>query len=384
MAIYSLFTLSSGLIKMSVLLFYRRLSSRAVSPTFRSLLQITWITVCIYTIAFVLIPLFACRPITAFWDQVDVKKTAAAAGGGGYQYTCINEGAGIVASGVASTIQDFVVAFLPTLLCWNLHLPVRQKVALYGVFGVGYLTVGIGAMRTYTGYRIFFQTYDVTWVASDTWLCSLLELHIGSMCANAPALKVFFLQFFNEERMSKWTQSWSRSRSAGKRENDTNTTFPSTVSRLTVREKMAFWKKSLYSRDTSGSVSKSYTHGSTERGGWGEALQMDAHYSSHNLQRDSMSKPLAPEYADTVIQHNRHYIYHDIELGNLSPHRSLDGSEVLALPPISPPEPARCRSGSPFSRRLGVFQNTRMGQYVWKPWDREVKEMTCLSGNGNV
>ncbi|KAH5073595.1 hypothetical protein HBH95_151250 [Parastagonospora nodorum] len=54
MAIYALFTLASGLVKMSVLLFYRRLSSRSVSPTFRWTMRIMMVVVGGYTIAFIL------------------------------------------------------------------------------------------------------------------------------------------------------------------------------------------------------------------------------------------------------------------------------------------------------------------------------------------
>jgi hypothetical protein len=49
MAIYALFTLASGLIKMSVLLFYQRLSSRAVSKAFLWTLRLTITAIGIYT-----------------------------------------------------------------------------------------------------------------------------------------------------------------------------------------------------------------------------------------------------------------------------------------------------------------------------------------------
>jgi hypothetical protein len=116
--------------------------------------------------------------ITAFWEQVDILKKLDP----GYQYTCINEGADVVANGIVATVQDLIVAFLPTMLCWKLQLPVRQKVALYAIFAISYSTVALGALRTWTTYRIYFQTYDVTWHANDTFFFSLLELHVGAMC----------------------------------------------------------------------------------------------------------------------------------------------------------------------------------------------------------
>jgi hypothetical protein len=52
LAIYVLFSLSSGLVKMSVLLFYKRLSSRAVSPAYRWTLRITIGLIGVYTCEF--------------------------------------------------------------------------------------------------------------------------------------------------------------------------------------------------------------------------------------------------------------------------------------------------------------------------------------------
>jgi hypothetical protein len=47
---------------------------------------------------------------------------------------------------------------------------IRKKIALYGVFAVSYVVVALGALRTYSSYKLFFMTYDVTWAACDVWL----------------------------------------------------------------------------------------------------------------------------------------------------------------------------------------------------------------------
>jgi hypothetical protein len=53
-----------------------------------------------------------------------------------YKYECINEGAALIANGIVSTATDFLVVMLPTLLCWKLQIPLRQKLALYSVFAI--------------------------------------------------------------------------------------------------------------------------------------------------------------------------------------------------------------------------------------------------------
>ncbi|KAF2475582.1 uncharacterized protein BDR25DRAFT_279724, partial [Lindgomyces ingoldianus] len=190
MAIEVIFCVAVGLIKVSILLFYRRISSRAVSYCFRWATRITITFIVTYSIAFTLVPIFGCHPISAFWDQLNFVKLAT-----GYKYKCFNEGADVFAAGLISAVQDFITAILPTFLYWKLHIPLRQKIALFGIFAIGYCVVAISAIRTWLSWRIFFETYDVTWAAWDNWLWSMLELHVGAMCANAPALKVFFKHF---------------------------------------------------------------------------------------------------------------------------------------------------------------------------------------------
>jgi hypothetical protein len=332
MANYCVFTLASGLIKLSVLLFYRRLSSRAVSPIFRWVMRIMMVIIACYTAAFIIVLVFSCRPFSAWWEQVDFAKKLS----GTYRYNCLDEGADVVANGIISTVQDFIVAFLPTLLCWKLQMPLRQKVALYGIFAISYSTVAIGAMRTYSSYRIYFVTYDVTWAANDAFMWSLLELHIGAMCANAPALRVFFNHLLQSERMTKLMGSYSsKSRSKvstpQQRSTDANTTNVSTSSAWVT---IAFWKSSQ-SRGSSGYMSETNTNFEVDKHGGIVRTKADGRYEEDQRDSYSTSKPFAPEYEDTIVpSYGRG---HDVEMGILpAPTRDNRNSEIQALPPVRP------------------------------------------------
>jgi hypothetical protein len=191
LAIECIFCVASGLMKVSILLFYRRLSARAVSNAFR---WITWVTIgyiVAYTVVLTLVPIFGCRPVSAFWDQVDVLKRLQ-----GYKFTCFDEGADLFAASIISATQDFLTALLPTFLYWNLQISIRQKFALFGIFSIGYGVVALGGLRAYYSYRTFYETYDVTWSTHDAFLTSLVEIHVGMFCANAPTLRGFFKHFF--------------------------------------------------------------------------------------------------------------------------------------------------------------------------------------------
>ncbi|PVI02442.1 hypothetical protein DM02DRAFT_492362, partial [Periconia macrospinosa] len=192
LAIETLFCIGAGLIKISILLFYRRLSSRAISNKFK---WTTWFTIgfiAAYSIAFSLVPIFGCQPISAFWDQINVTKQFDP----NYKYKCFNEAADVVTANAISTAQDLLTAILPTFIYYHLQIPLRQKIALGFIFAIAYGVVALGAMRLYYTWQIFYGTYDVTWVGWELWIWTLLEIHVGVMCANAPALKAFFKHYF--------------------------------------------------------------------------------------------------------------------------------------------------------------------------------------------
>jgi hypothetical protein len=246
---------------------------------------------------------------------------------GGYHYTCFNEGADVVANGIISTVQDLIVAFLPTLLCWNLQMPFRQKVALYGIFTISYTTVIIGALRTWTSYRIYFESYDVTWIAGETFMLSLFELYIGAMCANAPALKVFFKAILNSERVTKIISSRSsKSRSADPPSMAGNTG----VSKTSAWIPIGLWR-SQHSRGASGYLSEPHTTVTTDK--HGGIVQTSAPVQAGYCERDSesISSPKSPEYADTIVP----WRTNDVEMGEFQPPlRENRRSEIQALPQL--------------------------------------------------
>jgi hypothetical protein len=238
LVIETVFCFSSALVKISILLFYRRLSSRVVSNNFRWVTRINIGSIAVCSIAFIFAPILGCNPISACWDQVDPVRILE-----GYDYKCFNEGADVIAAGMISALQDLATAVLPTLLYWKLQLPIRQKFALFGIFAIGYGVVAVGTIRVYLSWSMFYDTYDETWTGWDSWLWSMLELHIGVMCANAPAFKVFFKHFLKIKNITRPTKS--RSHLNGSKPNNQQIATRSELSRNSTRlGKLHFWKPS--------------------------------------------------------------------------------------------------------------------------------------------
>jgi hypothetical protein len=172
-------------VKVSVLLFYRRLS---VSFT-KTFMILTWVGIA-YNIAFlcgfILALMLICRPLEAYWLSFDLSwpKT--------HNYKCGSEQIGQPLIGLLSVIGDFYSAMLPMILVSRLAMPKRQKRALYSLFSLAFLVVIVGVVRAVYLYRIVNVTYDFTWTLWKIWVLGEIELWFAVYAASAPALKPFF------------------------------------------------------------------------------------------------------------------------------------------------------------------------------------------------
>jgi hypothetical protein len=135
------------------------------------------------------ISLFAeCRPINAFWNQINPFWR------GANDYYCVNEGKKLLAAGCISLLQDVMVTTLPIFLVWNLQLNRAKKMRLVALFSAGYLVCGMGLARVIYTHKTFFSSVDFTWWAAVLGVWTQTELCTGIMVACAPALKTFFTQ----------------------------------------------------------------------------------------------------------------------------------------------------------------------------------------------
>jgi hypothetical protein len=124
------YIISSTLIKVSILCFYRRMSASLTNI----FVYCVWgsIVFCVlYAISFSLVILFTCSPAIGFYHVFDIAWRFQ------NELECRDEGAVIVAVAAISSVQDFVICLLPIFLIWNLQIRKRQKFALCGIFAMG-------------------------------------------------------------------------------------------------------------------------------------------------------------------------------------------------------------------------------------------------------
>lgn len=64
-------------------------------------------------------------------------------------------------------------------LIWRLKLPVRQRMAVISIFGVGIVVNVAGAIRTAFVYKSLIASYDSTWVGWPIFLAAAIEINLG-------------------------------------------------------------------------------------------------------------------------------------------------------------------------------------------------------------
>ena len=136
MAIELNYMICTILIKISILLFYRRLTGSLTNR----FVYLVWgcIASCIlYFAAFIILIFFTCSVAVGRKD-------------------CAEEGPLIVSVTTVSTVQDLVICLLPAFLIRNLQMPKRQKLAVCGIFGLGLVTTICGIMRLYYAVYLYY------------------------------------------------------------------------------------------------------------------------------------------------------------------------------------------------------------------------------------
>lgn len=114
-----------GLIRISALCFYMRaLKSR--EKFFRYCLWSGIVANAMWVLGFLLVIIFQCKPIYAFWDR----------SAEGYQ--CIELFPTQLGSGITSVVLDLWVLLAPMPVLWKLQMKRSKKVGLATIFLMGY------------------------------------------------------------------------------------------------------------------------------------------------------------------------------------------------------------------------------------------------------
>lgn len=149
------YCLAGSLAKLSLLVFYLRLSPQA---WFRWSVWVTMAFISSYTIGIVFALIFACNPISMAWDI--------RVGG-----ECIDMAVLYIVTAAANICSDLILFCLPIPMVYNLQIPRRQKIGLLGIFLIGSLTVVTSVVRVAI-LPGMLTNLDLTWAISwaSVWM----------------------------------------------------------------------------------------------------------------------------------------------------------------------------------------------------------------------
>ncbi|KIW06153.1 uncharacterized protein PV09_03315 [Verruconis gallopava] len=224
------YLLSTVATKISILLFYRRLTSR-VSTAYLWVIYGSIAFVASFAMAGVITMFVGCRPLSAYWLQVNPLWFSANQG----KFFCYNEGVYIVIAASISMVTDFVVCVLPLCLFLKIQIHWKQKLALTAIFGVGFFLCICGILRMVKIVRTYYGTFDITWSSEPVWVWTGIEAHMAVVLASLPALNHFVrkswndsslssrLRYFTDRHGSRFSSGYKRTQSKSNSEWDGNT-----------------------------------------------------------------------------------------------------------------------------------------------------------------
>ncbi|EDP55402.1 integral membrane protein Pth11-like, putative [Aspergillus fumigatus A1163] len=168
-----IYVVAIPLIKLSIILFYRRIFGMNWVMWICVLLTVGYWFSC--TVAF----LVCCRPLSYYWTQYRDP------GGGKYIFNLYPFYIGNAAANVAT---DGIILMVPIPLVWKLQMRTAQKVLVSSIFLLGGFVCVASIVRIYF-MTLLSRSLDITWIMGDVFIWSSVEPCIGIVCACLPTLQ---------------------------------------------------------------------------------------------------------------------------------------------------------------------------------------------------
>ncbi|KAL4903357.1 hypothetical protein BDW74DRAFT_156227 [Aspergillus multicolor] len=173
-----LYVVALMFVKVSLLLFYLRLDPRRYM---RWAVYAIFFIVMGVSIASFFILAFSCFPPAKFWD---VTGTAA-----GHCMNPTSQQSFYEANGILNIITDTLIYLVPIPMLWKVRISARRKGALFGVFGLGILSIAAGGVR-YDFVRKLANNPDQYYYLADSLNWCSIEIYVAIFCGSAPSLSV--------------------------------------------------------------------------------------------------------------------------------------------------------------------------------------------------
>lgn len=175
-------TLTFGLTKLSVLLFYKRVFR---GDTFNTAVWTMISMIGVWSVAFFFANLLQCYPIWYNWEA-----------SGAQANSCIQTNTMYLAQAWTDVLTDIIILSLPIPCIWALQMPARHKIGVTAIFLLGLLTVLSGIAKLIVFYHIIALAdggdFDITWLETPAVVWTFVESALGIVGACLPLLRPLF------------------------------------------------------------------------------------------------------------------------------------------------------------------------------------------------
>ncbi|KIW01527.1 uncharacterized protein PV09_07005 [Verruconis gallopava] len=178
----SLFVCASVTTRLSLLCFYYRLTSDTGLAKYRWVLHIAMAFNLAVFCTFLPLIIFLCTPVSAYWSLSTTGK-------------CLDEGKTTLGAGIVNCFADLLITVLPIPMIMQLKMPLKQRLGVAILLGLGLIVTIAGIIRTYYIWKALMDSYDETWYAYPLWICAAVEIDLAVLCACAPTIRPLIAMF---------------------------------------------------------------------------------------------------------------------------------------------------------------------------------------------
>ncbi|KAH9999723.1 hypothetical protein F4779DRAFT_605284 [Xylariaceae sp. FL0662B] len=168
--------------KISIALFLMRLMNR--NRPQQAFLWVLIFLLVVVNLVLVIVTFAQCTPVTFLWERVRTVSHGTCWAPTVQQYYGYFQGS-------FSALSDLVLALFPTLIIWNLQIPLRVKFGIGLLMSLGVITAVAAAVKTAELRNL--ATPDFTWDAVPLVYWFLAENWIIIICACVPTIKPLFV-----------------------------------------------------------------------------------------------------------------------------------------------------------------------------------------------
>ncbi|KAK1147820.1 hypothetical protein N8T08_000333 [Aspergillus melleus] len=163
---------------MSLLWFFLRLDQRQ------------WMRWSVFFVMFIVVGLsfasaigsiVSCTPPSKFWDVTGKKPGHCMSAGPQQDFYEVN--------GILNIVTDILIWLLPIPMLWRLHISLRKKAAIFGVFSIGILALAAACVR-YDFVLKLEGNEDQFYHLADSLNWCTIEVYVAIFCGSAPSLSV--------------------------------------------------------------------------------------------------------------------------------------------------------------------------------------------------